>query len=181
MCVGYNNGESGLMGDKKYNAYTAYLNMFGDTNPLLTQRNFNDRQLQQLKQAIYNKRYEVNNIPGYYQKVQAYNSRPDITSRDRINLANNAINYGNYDNSSDMGNIVGRFFYNTLPNGDVVVNDRYDFNKLEDANMNDWRYLPIKYGRAKGTPYNININLGNPNTWGNMRYTGNDKLGITGE
>lgn len=180
MCVGYNNGEDSLMA-KKYNAYTAYLNMFGNTNPLLNESNFNNKQLQQLRQAIYNNRYERNNVPGYYQKVEAYNSRPDITSGDRINLSNNAVNYGNYDYSADMGNIVGRFFYNTLPNGNIVVNDRYDFNKYDEANINDPRRLAIKYGRAHGTPYNISINLGNPNTWGKMRYTGNDKLGIAGE
>lgn len=180
MRVGYNNGEDSLM-TKKYNAYTAYLNMFGNTNPLLNESNFNNKQLQQLRQAIYNKQYEVNNIPGYYQKVEAFNKNPRTKSGDKINTATNAINYGNYDSSSDMGNIVGRFFYNTLPNGNIVVNDRYDFNKYDNASVLDPRYLPIKYGREKGTPYDISINLGNPATWGNMKYTGNSLLNIGGQ
>ena len=75
-----------------------------------------------------------------------------------------------------MGDVLGRFFYNIDNNGNVIINDRYDVNGNEGI-LNP-KAMVLNMAKASGgVPYNINLNLGNPNTWGNLRYTGNKLLG----
>lgn len=156
------------------NAYQVYLNAFGDARDL-TNSDFSDKQLQHIKQAIYNRMFEENNNPiGYYQKRDVYNSK--AKDRDKINTKPNAVGYGNYASGTDIPNILGRFYYNVNPNGEIMVNDLYNFD--HNTEYLDPRRLPAIIGRKYGKPFNINLNLGNPNTWGNMKYTGNSQLGI---
>lgn len=155
--------------------YSAYLKMFTDKEGKpLTNKDFNSGQIKQLQQAVYNKMFE-NDIPGYTQKIEAYNNRPGMKDRDKINLQYNAVGYGNYP-SGEMANVLGRFYFNKDKNGDVIVSDSYDFNN-HNANMIDPRFLPIILGRKYGTPYQINLNLGNPKNW-NMKYTGNNQVDL---
>lgn len=157
-------------------AYSAYLKMFSDRNGSpLSNKDFNERQIAELRQAVYNKMFE-NDRPEYWSKVTAYNNNPYIKDRDKINTRNNAVGYGNYP-PGEMANILGRFYFNKDKNGNITISDSYDFNN-HNAEFYDPRFLPIILGRKYGVPYNININLGNPNTWGNMKYTGNKQLGI---
>lgn len=158
-------------------AYSAYLKMFLDKQGKpLTNADFNEARLNQARQAVYNKMFEDNNIPGYYAKLDNYNSNPNIKERDKINKASNAVGYGNYPKGSDMPNILGRFYFTKDKNGNILVSDTYDFNKY-NADKIDPRYLPMIAGRKFGTPYNINLNLGNPKDW-NMKYTGNNQIDL---
>ena len=75
-----------------------------------------------------------------------------------------------------MGDVLGRFFYNIDNNGNVIINDRYDVNGNEGI-LNP-KAMVLNMAKASGgVPYNINLNLGNPNTWSNLKYTGNKLLG----
>ena len=66
-------------------AFSAYIKTIADkSGQPLTNKDFDNARIQQAKQAIFNKLYEVNNIPGYTQKIQAYNSRPGMKDRDKI-------------------------------------------------------------------------------------------------
>lgn len=156
------------------NTYQVYFNTFGDARDL-TNKDFSTKQLDNIRQAIYNRMFEENNNPiGYYQKRERYNSI--AKDRDKISTKPNAVGYGNYPKGSEIGNILGRFYYNVSPNGDILIDDVYDFN--HNTNYGDIRQIPAIIGRKYGKPFSIKLNLGNPNTWGNMKYTGNSQLGI---
>ena len=75
-----------------------------------------------------------------------------------------------------MVDVLGRFFYNIDKNGNVIINDRYDVNGNE-GRLNPKAIILNGATALGGTPYNINLNLGNPKTWGNLKYTGNKLLG----
>ena len=139
----------------------------------LTNKDFSEQQLNALRQAVFNRRYEIDRQLGIGQRTRDYNLSHSV--RDRINPSPYAINYGNYYNT-DMGDVLGRFFYNIDNNGNVIINDRYDVNGNEGI-LNP-KAMVLNMAKASGgVPYNINLNLGNPNTWGNLRYTGNKLLG----
>lgn len=156
----------------RYQGLAHYI--WGQGKPL-TNNDFTQQQLNALRQAVYNRRYEVANQLGLSQRIRDYNNSHSV--RDRINPNANAINYGNYaNNNATMADVLGRFFYTIDKDGNVIINDTYN------ANGNEGRLNPkamILNGATAlgGTPYSINLNLGNPNTWSNLRYTGNSLLG----
>ena len=156
----------------RYQGLAHYI--WGQGKPL-TNKNFTQQQLNALRQAVYNRRYEVANQLGLDQRTRDYNNSHSI--RDRINPNANAINYGNYaNNNATMADVLGRFFYAIDRNGNVIINDTYNANGNE-GRLNPKAIMLNGATALGGTPYSINLNLGNPNTWGNLKYTGNKLLG----
>lgn len=154
----------------RYQGLAHYLTGGGTT---LTNKDFSEQQLNALRQAVFNRRYEMDRQLGIGQRTKDYNL--SHSARDKINPSPYAINYGNYYNT-DMGDVLGRFFYNVDNNGNVIINDRYDVNGNEGI-LNP-KAMVLNIAKASGgVPYNINLNLGNPTTWGNLKYTGNKLLG----
>ena len=154
----------------RYQGLAHYI--WGQGKPL-TNKDFSEQQLNALRQAVFNRRYEIDRQLGIGQRTRDYNLSHSV--RDRINPSPYAINYGNY-YKTEMGDVLGRFFYNIDNNGNVIINDRYDVNGNEGV-LNP-KAMVLNMAKASGgVPYNINLNLGNPNTWGNLRYTGNKLLG----
>ena len=76
------------------------------------------------------------------------------------------------DPSYNAQNYIGRANYNITPTGDVVLTDRYNFNKglHMGSPILDILHTIGKYKRQNG--FDTVLNLGNINDW-NMEYTGN--------
>lgn len=156
----------------RYQGLAHYL--WGQGKPL-TNNDFTQQQLNALRQAVYNRRYEVANQLGLNQRTRDYNNSHSV--RDRINPSANAINYGNYaNNNATMADVLGRFFYTIDKNGNVIINDTYNTNGNE-GKLNPKAMILNGATALGGTPYSINLNLGNPNTWSDFKYTGNSLLG----
>ena len=148
--------------------------VLGQGKPL-TNEDFTQQQLNALKQAIFNRRYEVENQLGLNQRTRDYNNSHSV--RDRINPSPNAINYGNYaNNDATMSDVLGRFFYTTDRNGNIIIKDTYNVNGNE-GKLNPRAIILNGATAIGGTPYSINLNLGNPKTWSKFKYTGNSLLG----
>lgn len=182
----------------------------GTTNQ--TELNYTPRQLEPLKQAIYNHNWEKNNIPDladrvkrvqqmfideakakgvknpyiplqrYMEDVIDYNNYPVVMVPDdwgnKTAITFNSANQDQHNRAVNMDNqsylmqgSIGAGDYSIDKNGNVILHDRYNFtqDKLGDGT----HYTPMAMlGKMFGTPYEINLNLGNINDWG-MSYTGN--------
>lgn len=73
----------------------------------------------------------------------------------------------------NMASTIGNARYYTDNNGDIILKDRYDFNNAsdEDYKKMNWLYKMLhKTGEKYVKPYDIEINLGNPSTWGKREW-----------
>lgn len=66
-----------------------------------------------------------------------------------------------------MGSTIGQAHYRKDRNGNVILRDTYDFPKDLKVTSRGLQLLH-DLGANLGTPYSINLNLGNPSTW-NLR------------
>lgn len=145
----------------------------------LYNRDFTNKELDILRQAIFNQQYEMNMFgpKTYRAMLEDAFKRNGYTSRDVTPNANNAVGQWNYpDDKGTMSNTVGRFFYNTDKNGNVTITDTYNANGDEGI-TDPLRTVGLKLLQIRNNPYNINLNLGNPKDW-NLKYTGNGLLNI---
>lgn len=123
---------------------------------------------------LYDKdKYDMNKLANREFSYENYGSGNykdpfELTIKETLELM------GNKDPRFEVGSTLGSARYSIDNNGNVILNDRYDFNKK--LGMNN---LPAdmlhKLGAMFGTPYDVSINLGNINDWG-LGYTGNRLL-----
>lgn len=66
-----------------------------------------------------------------------------------------------------MGSTIGQAHYKKDKNGNIILRDTYDFPKDLKVTSKGLQLLH-SLGANLGTPYSINLNLGNPSTW-NLR------------
>ena len=153
-----------------------YLRQFSSNPTDVNENYFKPEELQVIRNAIKARE----NIKAYAGTYTPDNSNPNYIDYDYYRMGNPSFNKADSFEDSLLGNIVnsmqspvynasstvGSAFYNIDKNGNVTINDRYDFNKgipLDNANL---AYkLAHFFGTNLGKPYNVKLNLGNINQW----------------
>ena len=154
----------------------AYVKQFYDTTPL-TEQYLNSQDIQALRRAYYNQE-DMRNYVGddsfrasyidpqsiRYNNYRRKNNRPDSFEDSVIGNVVNSL----FDADYRMGSLVGSANYHADKNGNVIITDRYDFNKGIDLQNANPLYKALHWaGTNLGKPYDVNINLGNPKNWYN--------------
>ena len=152
----------------------AYVKQFYDTTPL-TEKYLNQQDIQALRRAYLNqedmRRYVgddnfrasyINPQSIRYNNYTRKNNRPDSFEDSVVgNIVNSLL-----DPDYRMGSLVGSANYHIDKNGNVIITDRYDFNKGIDLQNANPLYKTLHWaGTNFGKPYDVNINLGNPKNW----------------
>lgn len=152
----------------------AYVKQFYNTTPL-TEKYLTPQDIQALRRAYYNqedmRRYVgddsfrasyINPQSIRYNNYSRKNNRPDSFEDSVVGNIVNSL----FDPDYRMSSLVGRANYHIDKNGNVIITDRYDFNKGIDLQNANPLYKTLHWaGTNFGRPYDVNINLGNPKDW----------------
>ena len=151
-----------------------YMKQFNNSSTM-TEKDFDKPTLDAVRKAIL-AREDIKKYSGTYSPD---NSNPNYINYDYYRMGNNMSTPDSFEDSP-IGNIVNSFkspayrasssigsaYYNIDKNGNVTLNDVYNFNKgisLDNANL---AYKLAHFlGTNFGKPYNVKLNLGNINQW----------------
>lgn len=153
-----------------------YLRQFSSNPSDIDERYFKPDELQAIRNAIKS-REDIKTYAGTYTPD---NRNPNYIDYDYYRMGNPSFNKADSFEDNLLGNIVnsmqspvynassaiGSAYYNIDKNGNVTIDDRYDFNKgIPLGNANMAYKLAHFLGTNLGKPYNVKLNLGNINNW----------------
>lgn len=127
-----------------------------------TEQDFTPEELVQLRRAYQNsqRRLQTRGGVGGLQ----YGDYPDPTSYSQtslLELPKKLMSTG-----YNVTNTLGRAQYFTSPEGNVIIQDTYDFNPNATPKGNDILSIVRRnFIEPNAKPFNMNINIGNPNKW----------------
>ena len=173
MCVGLYSREVCIM--ELPTNIKMYQRQFNSNPSTVTEKDFKPDELQAIRNAIL-AREDIKRYSGTYTPD---NSNPNYINYDYYRMGNPS-NLPDSFEDTPLGNIINSFkspsyrassslgsaYYNIDKNGNVTIDDVYDFNKgvgLDNANL-AYR-LAHFLGTNFGHPYNVKLNLGNINKW----------------
>ena len=155
----------------------AYKRQFQNKPSDITEQYFKPAELEAIKNAIKERQRDIADAGTYMPDGSSpyfidYNyfrrgnpefyNKPDSFEDGILGNIYNSFTSPTYNATSTLG----RAYYNIDKNGNVTINDKYDFNKGIDLENSNMGYKALHFlGTNAGQPYNIKLNLGNINTW----------------
>jgi len=153
-----------------------YLRQFSQNPTDINESYFKPEEIQAIQNAI-KAREDIKAYAGTYTPD---NRNPNYINYDYYRMGNKQFNKPDSFEDNLLGNIVnsmmspvynvsssiGSAYYNIDKNGNVTLNDKYDFNKGIPLDRANTAYKLAHFlGTNFGKPYNVNLNLGNIKDW----------------